>query len=45
MGLITILYALLWIGGILVCAGLLVYYIIQRSREKKEEAKKDYTKY
>ena len=27
------------------CAGLIVYYIFERRREKKEEAKKDYRNY
>ena len=45
MDIIAILYALLWLGGILICAGLLVYYIAQRMQEKKEEAKKDYKNY
>ena len=27
------------------CVGLIVYYIFERRREKKEEAKKDYRNY
>ena len=42
MGIIAIGYALLWIAAIIAAAGLLIFYIVQRSKEKKEEAKKDY---
>ena len=41
--------ALLIIGAqataLIACAGLIVYYIFERRREKKEEAKKNYKDY
>ena len=45
MGIIAIGYALLWIAAIIAAAGLLIFYIVQRSKGKKEEAKKDYKNY
>ena len=45
MDIVAILCALLWVCAIILGAGLLIYYIVQRQKEKKEEAKKDYKNY
>jgi len=40
-----LLISALYVGGALVCIELIIYYIFQRQREKKEEATKDYKNY